>query len=174
MCRHCLRFVTVFPAPKRSERWSHRAAVKISSGAWGWWDSGWRVPLQSLTDGVCRSSSRNPTCSCPANALSSLGISPLNWLGRSPAVCLLPPPSRGVISPIFLHPCKQRFQQIRDCGTQRQGPRASRWPDSLLLSLPSISTKPCHGLIPLPSTTHAKPSPSPTAYFFFLFSFTVD
>lgn len=33
MRRQHLRFVSVFPAPKWSERRSHRAAVKIRSGA---------------------------------------------------------------------------------------------------------------------------------------------
>lgn len=42
---------------------------------------------------------------------------------------------------------------------------------SLLLSLPSTSTKSYHGLILLSSTMQVKPSSSPTASFFFLFSF---
>ena len=125
----------------------------------------------SLTDGVHRSSRRNLTRSCPANALSFLGISPLSWLGRSPAVCPLPSPPRGVISPIFPHPCKQHLQQTGDC-------RAPGHSDSLIHCCSH-----CPAFPPSPATTDPNPLTFnymckaqlfPKAYLFFLFSFTVD
>lgn len=92
-----------------------------------------------------------PSKGCPP--LSFLGISPLSWRGRSPAVSLLPSPPRGVLSPI-LHPQKEQFQRIRGCGAQRQGPRAPRWPDPA-----QHFHHPCHGPIPLPFNYACKVQP---------------
>lgn len=72
MRSHCLRFVSVFPALKWSERWSHWAAVKITSRARGRWGSSWQVPPWPPMAGLHRSGGRNPTCSCPPKAVPPL------------------------------------------------------------------------------------------------------
>lgn len=159
--------LTVFPVPKWTKWWSHHPAVKISSRAWGWCDTAaggyhcslWLMePVHPAVETQTVPALQMPSASWafpPSAGLAGVLLS----------VCSLLHPER--LSHPFSHtPKREQLQQIWDCGVQGQGPRASRWSDSPLLSLPSTSTKPCHALMPPLSIPCAKPSPSLTAHFF--------